>query len=73
MSNVHLELVEDNKGDLIDILYYHHECSPEELKDWPNPEALDYPVYCEVCNRRIAEIPLTAHGKLEYELALDCE
>lgn len=63
MSNVHIEFIEDEKGDLVDIKYFHHFCSPENLLDWPAPESLDYPVYCEKCKERIFEVPLTVDGE----------
>jgi hypothetical protein len=66
MSNVHIEFVEDKDGDLVDMFYYHHSCAPEEVLGWPCPEAVDYPVYCERCKKRIYEVPLTEWGEREY-------
>lgn len=62
MANVHIRQVEDARGDLVDLLYWHHECSPADVLGWPAPEALDYPVYCEGCDNRIYEVPLTDEG-----------
>jgi hypothetical protein len=67
MSNVHIEFIEDTNGDVEDILYYHHSCAPEDVKGWPCPEAVDSPVYCARCRRRIHEVPLTEWGEREYE------
>lgn len=67
MSNVHIEFVEDRNGDVEDILYYHHACAPANVKGWPAPEAVDSPVYCARCKRRIHEVPLTEWGEREYE------
>lgn len=73
MSNVHIDLIEDTNGDLVDILYWHHGClnlisddserERMESNGWPAPEALDYTVTCEGCNERIYEVPLTAEGE----------
>lgn len=63
MSNVHLEFIEDATGDLVDILYRCHVCGENEgIKDWPAPDALDYPVYCEDCSDRLP-VPLTQDGE----------
>jgi len=67
MSNVHIEFIEDTNGDVEDILYYHHSCAPEDVKGWPCPEAVDSPVYCARCRRRIHEVPLTEWGEREHE------
>ena len=62
MSNVYLDLIEDANGDLVDIAYYHRGCQPAGLKDWPCPEAIDYPVYCANCGERCWSVPLTDDG-----------
>lgn len=49
MTNVHLDLIEDEKGDLVDIDYYHHHCAGN-LADWPSPQFPDYAVYCKGCD-----------------------
>ena len=61
MSNVHIEFVEDQEGDLVDVIYYHHSCAPEYAKGWPAPEGVDYEVYCESCGERIMEVPLNEY------------
>lgn len=72
MSNVHVIHVNDAQGDLVDILYAHHECvtgpyyGGEPWPEWPAPEAIDYPVYCHKCGGRVAEVPLTEAGMAEY-------
>lgn len=66
MSNVHIQFHEDSNGDLVDITYYHHSCSPADVLGWPAPESVDYPVYCGHCTERIHEVPLATdalHGK----------
>lgn len=65
MSNVHIKHIEDSNGDLVDLEYFHHSCSPPDVLDWPAPEAVDYPVYCAGCEKRIDEVPLTEEGKHE--------
>jgi len=62
VSNVHVIHIEDANGDLVDIEYFHHGCAPEEAKEWPAPEAIDYPVYCKVCGQRVEAVPLTEDG-----------
>lgn len=69
MSNVHVEFEEDRNGDLVDVLYYHHSCAPENAKGWPAPEALDYPVYCSGCGERVEEMPLTEEGEKYNEIS----
>jgi hypothetical protein len=66
MSNVHIRMVEAANGDLIDLVYYHHDCAPTGVLGWPAPEELDYPVYCAGCGRRVYEVPLTREGRAEY-------
>ena len=66
MSNVHIEMVEDARGDLVDLVYYHHGCAPADVPGWPSPEAIDYPVYCAACGARVEEVPLTEDGEREY-------
>jgi hypothetical protein len=66
MSNVHIRTVEDARGDLVDLVYYHHGCAPADVPGWPAPEAIDYPVYCAECGERVEEVPLTDAGR-EYE------
>jgi hypothetical protein len=77
MSNVHIRMVEDSRGDLVDLIYYHHEHAPADVPGWPAPESVDYPVYCgdaqrepdspeAGCGERILEVPLTRYGELEY-------
>jgi hypothetical protein len=77
MSNVHIEMVEDRNGDLIDLIYYHHGHAPEDVLGWPAPESVDYPVYCgdgsrepsdprSGCGERVYEVPLTSYGEAEY-------
>lgn len=63
---VALFMVEDQNGDLVDILYYHDWCKTKESKFWPAHEDMDYPVYCEKCGSRIESIGLTEYGE-EYE------
>jgi hypothetical protein len=63
MSNVHVVFMEDENDDLYDIKYYHHECAVKEAFEFPAPEAIDYPVYCEVCEERIYDVPLTEYGE----------
>ncbi len=60
MSNVHVIMIEDYRGDLIDIEHYHHSCAPPEAKEWPAPESVDYPVFCVKCEKVILEIPLSS-------------
>jgi len=66
MSNVHIRTIEDASGDLIDLEYFHHGCSPDDVPSWPCPESVDYPVYCEACGDRVEAVPLTLAGRHEY-------
>lgn len=66
MANVHIRTIEDARGDLVDLEYFHHGCAPADVLGWPCPEALDYAVYCKACDERIYEVPLTTEGRL-YE------
>jgi len=68
MSNVHILQVEDARGDLVDLVYYHHGCAPADVLGWPAPEAIDYPVYCEACGDRVEEVPLTDEGLADEEI-----
>lgn len=77
MSNVHIQMVEDRSGDLVDLIYYHHSHAPAGVLGWPAPESVDYPVYCgdpsadptderAGCGDRIEEVPLTRDGRVTY-------
>ena len=72
MANVHVRMIEDAQGDLVDIEYFHHFCAvdlfDDTIKAWPAPEAVDYPVYCshDECGIRIVDVPLTDFGMAEY-------
>lgn len=67
MSNVHVTQIEDGNGDLVDLRHFHHGCAPVMgTAEWPAPEAVDYPVYCDGCGERIEAIPLTEYGRAEY-------
>ena len=63
-ANVHIRSIEDASGDLVDLEYFHHSCSPSDVLGWPAPESLDYPVYCEACGDRVA-VGLTDDGLAE--------
>ena len=39
MSNVHIRQIEDARGDLVDLEYYHHGCAPADVPGWPAPGA----------------------------------
>lgn len=65
MSNVHIQTVEDLNGDLVDLIYYHHGCAPDDVPGWPAPGSVDYIVHCEECGERIEEVPLTEEGRRE--------
>lgn len=67
MSNVHMEYIEDRDGDVVDVNYYHHSCAPMDVLDWPCPEAVDFPIYCANCHRRIHEVPLTEWAKMQEQ------
>jgi hypothetical protein len=74
MASTYLEFVTDDRGDTVDILYWHGHCAPVEVRalgSWPAPEAIDYPVYCSGCGERMESVPLTSWGKAEYEIAAD--
>jgi hypothetical protein len=73
MSNVHIRSVEDADGNLVDLIFYHHGCSPASVPEWPCPEPLDYIVTCgdpaalrdlpeAGCGLRVTEVGLTAYG-----------
>lgn len=76
MSAVHIRLVDDEQGDLVDLIYFHHECSPADVLGWPAPEPTDAPRYCgdpsswphdseAGCGKRIEAVPLTRYGLLD--------
>jgi hypothetical protein len=54
-------LVEDDGGDLVDILWYCPEHAPEGAAVDPNDGEMDYPCYCEVCSIRLP-VRLTDEG-----------
>lgn len=61
----YLQFHEDFRGDLVDISYWHGFCAPAEVRAlgcWPCPESIDYDVYCEGCERRVADVGLTDAG-----------
>jgi hypothetical protein len=71
-------MVEDERGDLVDLVYFHHAHAPADVAGWPAPEATDHPVFCggdaaywerpgaPGCGERIHEVPLTEWGQREY-------
>jgi len=70
-------MIEDARGDLIDLIWYHHDHAPDDIAGWPYPEAVDHPVHCgddaawpdspaAGCGERIHEVPLTRYGQHEY-------
>jgi hypothetical protein len=64
MANVHIRMIEDANGNLIDVEYFHHSCAPRDVKGWPAPESVDYPVYCADCGMRMHAVPLTDAGHM---------
>lgn len=69
-------MIEDASGDLVDLIYYHHGCAPDDVAGWPAPESVDSPVYCgdpampgddprAGCWLLVDEVPLTAYGEAE--------
>lgn len=61
----YIEFHEDSTGDVVDLDYWHGFCAPAEVRSkgaWPCPEAIDYPVYCPGCERRVVDVPLTDAG-----------
>lgn len=78
MSAVHIQPVTDDAGELVDLIYYHHEHAPADVPGWTTwPESIDYPVHCgdgradladprAGCGERVYEVPLTRYGQAEY-------
>jgi len=62
MANVHIRMIEDANGDLVDLEYFHHSCAPDDVPGWPAPEAVDYEVYCAECGLIVDAVPLTDWG-----------
>lgn len=61
----YLQFHEDNRGDLVDLSYWHGFCAPAEVRAlgaWPCPESVDYTVYCLGCNERVFDVGLTDEG-----------
>jgi len=55
MSNVHIRMVEDENGDLVDMIYFHHGCAPADALGWPAPERLGQVVTCGECDEIVKE------------------
>lgn len=49
----YIETIEDDKGDLVDILYYCEWHRPADVLPWPCYSWPDYDVYCTECGTLI--------------------
>lgn len=49
MTTVWMKRVDDENGDLIDLLLYHEACAPMEADSWPVYES-EYCEYCDECS-----------------------
>lgn len=47
--SAYIETIEDDKGDLVDILYYCAWHKPKDVLPWPGYDWPDYDCHCDVC------------------------
>jgi hypothetical protein len=50
MATAYVEMIEDDRGDLVDITYYCEWCRPLTVLPWPAFDWPDYDVHCCKCN-----------------------